>query len=130
MVESQKNTSLFSFLSVIALCILIGMIFIYSSIQSMPLSALVVPIIIKKQLAGFLLGIIGLIIMRFLPLPFIKKATPWVFCGTFFLTAAYIHSRHRSVGAPVQIDGFLLEVLVFSQAKRSKWHSLYTWDIY
>lgn len=31
MVAAEKNTTLYSFLSIIALCVLIGMIFIYSS---------------------------------------------------------------------------------------------------
>ncbi len=104
MVHSQKNTSLYSFLSIISICILIGMIFIYSSSSVYALERIgSADYYLKKQLAGFILGIIGLMVVRFLPLEFIKKATPWAFCGTLVLTALTfvpgfgqsIHGSHR-----------------------------------
>ncbi len=88
MVEVRKNNSLYSFLTIIALCILIGMIFIYSSSSVYALERIgTANYYLKKQLAGLILGFMGLIILRFLPLSFIKQMTPFVFCGTLFLTA-------------------------------------------
>lgn len=104
MIDSQKSTPLYSFLFVIALCILVGMIFIYSSSNVYAIERVgSADYYLRKQLAGLLLGSIGLIILRLLPLAFIKKATPWVFCGTLGLTALTfvpgfgqsIHGSHR-----------------------------------
>ena len=88
MVAAEKNTTLYSFLSIIALCVLIGMIFIYSSSSVYALERIgTADYYLKKQLVGLLLGMMGLVVLRYLPLEFIKKATPWVFCGTLALTA-------------------------------------------
>lgn len=74
MVESQKNRSLYTFLSIISICILIGMIFIYSSSSVYALERIgSADYYLKKQLAGFILGLMGLMVLRFLPLEFIKK---------------------------------------------------------
>jgi cell division protein FtsW len=40
---------------------------------------------VKKQLKGLLLGLIGLIVCRFIPLEFIKRCTPWIFFLSLFL---------------------------------------------
>ena len=49
------------------------------------------------------MGLCGLVVLRYLPLGFIKQATPWLFCATLFLTAltfvpgigTTIHGSHR-----------------------------------
>lgn len=63
------------------------MVFIYSSSSVYALERLGCPdYYLRKQVAGLTLGMIGLFIVRYLPLSFIKKCVPWGFCGTFILT--------------------------------------------
>ncbi len=87
MVESHRHSTLFTFISIAMVCVIIGMIFIYSSSSVYALERIgSSDYYLRKQIAGLALGIIGLYIMRFLPLEFIKICVPWVFCGTVFLT--------------------------------------------
>ncbi len=75
------------FLLSIAAIITIGLVFIYSASSVYALEKLgSSSYYVKKQLWGLLIGISGLIVARALPLPFIKKASPYLFIGSFGLT--------------------------------------------
>jgi cell division protein FtsW len=88
MVIAEKQSTLYTFVSIIMICVMIGMIFIYSSSSVYALERLGSPdYYLRKQVTGLALGIIGLFIVRFLPLEFIKRCVPWAFYGTFLLTA-------------------------------------------
>ncbi len=83
----QEHSTLFTFVSIIMICVIIGMVFIYSSSSVYALERLGCPdYYLRKQLAGLTLGMIGLFIVRYLPLSFIKLCVPWAFCAAFFLT--------------------------------------------
>jgi cell division protein FtsW len=87
MVERHSKT-LIIFLTVIALLITIGFVFIYSSSSIFALEKLGIPhYFALKQLAGFIIGIGGLIVCRLTPLSFIKKSSPYFFIGALILTA-------------------------------------------
>lgn len=88
---TQKNrlkSDLQSFLGITIALIIIGFLFIYSSSSVYALEQFGVShYYIKKQLIGLGLGLVGLIIARYLSLDFIKSATPFVFFITLALTA-------------------------------------------
>ncbi len=87
MVHSEKNSSLFSFISISMICVIIGMVFIYSSSSVYALERLGrADYYLRKQIAGLVLGLIAMIIIRFIPLEYIKKLVPWGFMGALFLT--------------------------------------------
>ena len=87
MLHSETYSSLFTFLTIVLICITVGMLFIYSSSSVYALERLgTADYYLKKQMFGLTLGFIGLIIVRLLPLSFIKKMVPWVFIGTLLLT--------------------------------------------
>ena len=76
------------FLTVIASLIIIGLLFIYSSSSVYALEKFgSAHYFVKKQLVGLVLGIIALVITRFIPLEWIKKASPFLFFGALALTA-------------------------------------------
>ena len=69
------------------ICMIIGMVFIYSSSSVYALERLgCADYYLRKQLAGCALGLAGMVILQFLPLSFIKKIVPWVFIATLILT--------------------------------------------
>ena len=87
MIRSESKASLFSFISSAAICILIGMVFIYSSSSVYALERLgTADYYLKKQLAGLAIGLVGLFILRAIPLEIVKRFVPWVFFATVFLT--------------------------------------------
>ena len=87
MVHSENKSALFSFITIAMICVIIGMVFIYSSSSVYALERLGrADYYLRKQMAGFLVGFVGLLIVRFLPLDFIKKSVPWAFAGSLFLT--------------------------------------------
>ena len=62
-------------------CVMVGMIFIYSSSSVYALERLgCADYYLRKQVAGFLLGVVGAIIARYLPLDLIKRFIPLTFC--------------------------------------------------
>ncbi len=66
---------------------MIGLVFIYSSSSVYALEKCgSAHYFVKKQLLGCILGIVGLIICRFLPIAFIKRASPFVFGWVLILT--------------------------------------------
>ena len=88
MINSNRNGALITFISIIAIFITIGLIFIYSSSSFYALQKMgSAHYYVKKQLFGVMLGLLGLIICRYLPIEFIKKCVPWVFGLSLFLTA-------------------------------------------
>lgn len=95
---------LYFFISIIMACITIGLLFIYSSSSIYAFERLgSSDYYLRKQLVGLVLGGVALVIIRFLPLTFIKKVSPLVFCGTLLLTiltfipgvGQSIHGSHR-----------------------------------
>lgn len=89
MLHTQRNTTLYYFLSIIAACVLIGLIFIYSSSSVYAIERIGnAHYYLKKQLAGLLLGLAGLCILRIIPLSIIKRLTPLVFGAMLMLTVA------------------------------------------
>ncbi|MBA3752389.1 putative lipid II flippase FtsW [Candidatus Dependentiae bacterium] len=86
--QSSRYSMLYFFISIIITCIVIGLIFIYSSSSIYAFERLgSSDYYLKKQLVGLLLGGIALLIIRFLPLSFIKYSSPWIFCSMMALTA-------------------------------------------
>jgi cell division protein FtsW len=96
MITAQKQLSrdLRIFLLIVATLVTIGLVFIYSASSVYALEKLGrSSYYVKKQLWGVILGIIGLILARTIPLAFIKKASPYLFLGSFALTALTLISR-------------------------------------
>lgn len=100
---NQKKTILF-FLLTIATLILIGLIFIYSSSSVFALEKFgSAHYFVKKQVMGVLVGILGLMLFRAIPLAMIKRGSPLFFLGSLILTAltfvpgigVAIHGSHR-----------------------------------
>jgi len=90
MVKRKKEsfTDLHIFLGVIAALIVIGFVFVYSSSSVYALEKFNSPhYYVKKQFIGFLVGLVGLFVLRILPIKFIKKISPLAFIGTLALTA-------------------------------------------
>lgn len=74
-------------MSITMICILIGMVFIYSSSSVYALERLgSADYYLRKQLSGLALGFVAMLIMRLIPLPFIKQWVPLVYIGTLLLT--------------------------------------------
>ncbi len=86
--KKQLSLDLRAFLLITSALIILGFIFIYSASSVYALERLgSSSYYVKKQFWGLLLGVLGLIVARALPLPFIKKASPYLFFGSFILTA-------------------------------------------
>lgn len=76
------------FLIIIALLIIFGLIFIYSSSSIYALEKCgSAQYFVKKQLIGLLLGVAGLFILKSIPLRAYRKLAPIFFFGALFLTA-------------------------------------------
>lgn len=87
MVYKKHNTDLYIFLSICAILIVIGLIFIYSSSSVYGLEKFgSSQYFVKKQCLGLLVGIVGLIICRITPLWFIQKIVPLGFAFSIALT--------------------------------------------
>lgn len=106
MIAEQKHikADLKIFMSIIATLIIIGLLFIYSSSSVFALEKFGSSHhFVKKQMIGLCLGIIGLIFFRVVPIPLIKKMSPFFFLGSLLLTAltlvpgfsTSIHGSHR-----------------------------------
>lgn len=75
-------------LALVAALVVIGLLFIYSSSSVYALEKLgSSTYFVKKQLIGLLLGIVAMVIMRFISLDFIKRASPFFFLSSLILTA-------------------------------------------
>ena len=101
---AKKNTNLTIFLTIIALLILIGMVFIYSSSSVFALEKFGSPhYFVKKQLMGLALGLCGLFFFMLIPLALIQRCAPLFFFSSLLLTAltlvpgfsTTIHGSHR-----------------------------------
>ena len=101
---AKKNTNLTIFLTIIALLILIGLVFIYSSSSVFALEKFGSPhYFVRKQLIGLVLGLCGLFLCMLVPLSIIQRGAPLFFFGSLFLTAltlvpgfsTTIHGSHR-----------------------------------
>lgn len=92
MIEAKNRvskTDLNIFISIVAILVAIGLIFIYSSSSVYAMEKFgSSQYFVKKQALGLLLGIIGIIFIFILPLKLIKKITPYLFFGSLALTAA------------------------------------------
>jgi cell division protein FtsW len=85
--RSKLLADLKIFLSITTTLAIIGLLFIYSSSSIFALEKHgIAHYFVLRQLKGLLLGIIGLITLRFLPLTFIKKGSPFFFFGSLLLT--------------------------------------------
>jgi cell division protein FtsW len=85
--KKQLNFDLSVLLTIVGTLLIIGFIFIYSSSSVFALEKFgSSSFFVKKQLIGLALGILCLIIIRFIPLEFIKKLTPLFFFSSLFLT--------------------------------------------
>lgn len=94
MIQQKKHTDLYIFLSIIAICTVIGFIFIYSSSSAFALEKYgSAHYFVKKQFIGCFLGLIGLIICRSIPLNYIKALTPLVFIACLGMTALTMFHR-------------------------------------
>ncbi len=99
--KSLKKTDLILFLASIACLIIIGFIFVYSASAIYATEkGLSSTYFVQKQAIGLLLGLIGLIIFRSIPLSIIQRLTPFFFIGSLGLTAL---TRFPGIG--VEING-------------------------
>jgi len=93
-VQKTINADLSMFLISITALIIIGLIFIYSSSSIFALEKFgSASYFVKKQCIGLILGIIALMIARFIPLDLIKHLSPWLFLGSLALTSCTLLSR-------------------------------------
>jgi len=93
-VRKTINADLSMFLISITALIVIGLIFIYSSSSIFALERFgSASYFVKKQCIGLMLGIIALLIARFIPLDLIKHLSPWLFLGSLMLTSCTLLSR-------------------------------------
>ncbi|MBA3953712.1 putative lipid II flippase FtsW [Candidatus Dependentiae bacterium] len=104
MIENKKHTGLTVFVALIIIFVFIGLVFIYSSSSVYAGERFGLGhYFVKKQLMGCVLGAVGLLSFRFLPLHFIKKCTPLAFYASLILTGLTlvpkigqsIHGSHR-----------------------------------
>ena len=90
MVTSKRNllTDLHIFLGIVATLIVIGFVFIYSSSSVYALEKFSSShYFAKRQLIGLVLGLLGLIVTRLIPINAIKRLSPFVFLTSLALTA-------------------------------------------
>lgn len=90
MVTMKKTSKLLTpFISIIAILVFIGFVFIYSSSSIFALETCGnSAYFIKKQFIGLVFGLIGLVTILLVPLDLIKKLSPWLFFSAIFLTYA------------------------------------------
>jgi cell division protein FtsW len=87
-IKKQIRSDLHFLLFLAALLIMTGLLFIYSSSSVYAMEKFGSSIyFVKKQFFAFILGFAGLCFARLIPLPFIKKLSPWFFLGSLGLTA-------------------------------------------
>ena len=88
-IEQKKlHTDLKIFLGIVITLITIGLLFVYSASSVYALEKYgSAHYFVKKQIIGLLLGIIGLIFFRYVPLFLIKKCSPLIFFGSLGITA-------------------------------------------
>ena len=85
--QKRLKTDLHIFLGIIAVLVTIGLLFIYSSSSVFAFEKFGSGLyFVKKQAMGVVLGILGLLFFRFVPLNFIKKTSPFFFISTLMLT--------------------------------------------
>ena len=86
--KKQLKTDLSCFIAVIAILLIIGLLFIYSSSSVFALEKLgVAHYFLRKQVIGLIIGFFAAISMRFIPLHTIKKTAPLFFLVSLLLTA-------------------------------------------
>lgn len=119
MVEVKQQPTLVVFIVLISIFIITGLTFIYSSSSVYALEKFgSAHYFVKKQLIGCAIGLVALIICKYLPLEFIKQLTPLAFYSSLFVTALTIlpkigqsiHGSHRWIyvaGISVQPSEFL-----------------------
>ncbi len=85
----QTKKLLTTFLTIIALLVIVGFIFIYSASSVYALeSSGNAGFFVRKQVIGLILGLIGIGIIVLLPLDLIQKLSPFLFLGSLLLTYA------------------------------------------
>lgn len=90
MIDSKKDifTNLQIFLGVTFALTIVGFIFVFSSSSVYALEKFGTPYyFVKKQIVGFVLGMVALIVVRLVPINFIKRLSPYTFLATLALTA-------------------------------------------
>jgi cell division protein FtsW len=121
--KKQLRLDLSFLLTIIVTLIVIGFIFIYSSSSVFALEKMgSATYFVKKQLIGLVLGILGLIVMRCIPLETLKKYTPLLFFAALGLTcltlvpflAQHVHgsSRWLKIGIAFQPSELLKIFLI------------------
>jgi len=86
--KKKIRRDLHIFLGIVALLILIGFVFIYSSSSVYALEKHEdATYFVKRQLIGLIVGFIGLIMARLIPLAAIKRTSPLLLLVSLFLTA-------------------------------------------
>jgi cell division protein FtsW len=91
--QKKLQSDLHIFLGIIATLITIGLVFIYSASSIYALEKLGSShYFVKKQLIGLIIGLVGMMIFRIIPLSYIKKSSPFLFIGSLFLTACTLVS--------------------------------------
>ena len=86
--KKQLKTDLSCFIGIVAILLVIGLLFIYSSSSVFALEKLgVAHYFLRKQFFGLIIGLAAAIAIRFIPLDFIKQSAPAFFLISLILTA-------------------------------------------
>lgn len=86
--KKQLKTDLSCFIAIVAILLVIGLLFIYSSSSVFALEKIgSAHYFLKKQIVGLIIGLAAIFIIRFIPLQFIKQMAPLFFLGSLALTA-------------------------------------------
>lgn len=87
--RQARLTNLHIFLIIIAALLIIGLLFVYSASSVYALATFGNShYFIKRQLIGIALGLCALVGLRFIPMDYIKRASPLLFIVSLFVTAA------------------------------------------
>src|SRR5271156_6425492 len=96
MILEQKKTEadLHIFLILIATLVTAGSLFIYSASSIYALERFGSPhYFLKKHLCGLLLSSIAFFVARLIPLALVKRASPYFFLGSLFLTMLTLFAK-------------------------------------
>lgn len=86
--KKQLKTDLSCFLVIVAILLIVGLLFIYSSSSVFALEKLgSAHYFLKKQLIGLILGLVAIIGIRIIPFELIKRTAPLFFLASLGLTA-------------------------------------------
>ncbi len=85
--RKKLKSDLAIFIGIVTILLIIGLLFIYSSSSVFALEKFgSAHYFLKKQMIGLVLGLLAAVIIRFIPLDYIKKSSPYFFLVSLGLT--------------------------------------------